>query len=196
METLLEQLRGAHRQPTQPETEALLLCVDCLKGMLDAKRSGTPIEEDKRADVVAHVGRLLTKSAPVEETAAQKDSNTTNGAAAWRIRFKPHAAMLQTGNDVVRIFRELMLLGTVRPQICEGDLPAMEDLDPENCYLSWTLDVVSGASREEIEEVFAWVEDEADLDIVAITETMSDPEGPPTGENADAGQKELKSVPT
>ncbi len=86
----------------------------------------------------------------------------------WRIRFKPRPKMMQSGNDPIRIFRELATLGTLRVTADLADLPALTDMNPEESYLGWALELVSQANEPEIREIFAWVEDESDLEIVCL----------------------------
>ncbi|TAM46304.1 MAG: chemotaxis protein CheA [Gammaproteobacteria bacterium] len=86
----------------------------------------------------------------------------------WRIRFKPHPKMMQSGNDPVRIFRELAALGSLHVTADLAGLPMLPDMHPEESYLGWTLELISQANEAEIREIFAWVEDEADLVIESL----------------------------
>ncbi|MCW9032172.1 MAG: chemotaxis protein CheA, partial [Gammaproteobacteria bacterium] len=49
-----------------------------------------------------------------------------------------------------------------------SSLPDFENLDPEECHLGWDIELKGEVKREDIDEVFAWVEDECDLTISAI----------------------------
>jgi two-component system chemotaxis sensor kinase CheA len=88
----------------------------------------------------------------------------------WRIVFRPHPPMMQTGNDPIRIFRELALLGRLRVDADVGGLPTLAEMNPEESCLGWTLELASPASEPEIRELFAWVEDECDLEIACLRE--------------------------
>lgn len=87
----------------------------------------------------------------------------------WRIFFKPHAQLLRNGNCALRIFNELAGLGELKVESDCSALPALAALEPETSYLSWTLEFNSTAQRAEIEEVFAWVEGECELDISLLS---------------------------
>ncbi len=75
---------------------------------------------------------------------------------------------MHSGNDPVRLFRELSTLGELTVH-CDSDrLPHLADFKPEDCYLSWELELQGAAAREEIVDVFAWVEDDCELNIESL----------------------------
>jgi two-component system chemotaxis sensor kinase CheA len=92
----------------------------------------------------------------------------SRGAPAWRITFRPEAKMFQSGNDPLRIFRELESLAPLKARADIMALPGFDALDPEECHVGWTLELGAGASREQIREAFAWVEDECELRIESL----------------------------
>ena len=48
-------------------------------------------------------------------------------------------------------------------------LPSWEQLNPEECYLSWNIELVGSAPRESIADVFSWVLDDCSLEITSNT---------------------------
>ena len=84
---------------------------------------------------------------------------------------------MHNGNDPVRLFRELSTLGELTVRCDPRQLPHLAKLKPEDCYLSWELELQGTVSHEELVEVFAWVEDDCDLRIEALAKepTASNP---------------------
>ena len=76
---------------------------------------------------------------------------------------QPH--LLRTGNDPLRIFRELGEQGSLEIDADLSQLPAFDMLDPESCYLGWNLVLESMAAESTINEAFDWVRDESALEI-------------------------------
>ena len=99
-------------------------------------------------------------------------------APVWRIRFRPHVHMLQSGNDPLRILRELEALAPVTAHADLTHLPRFEALQPEESHLGWIIELGAGATREKIQEAFAWVEDDCDL---AIENLQPETASPQTG---------------
>ena len=93
----------------------------------------------------------------------------SQGMADWRIDFRPHPALMQKGSDPLRIVRVLEALGTLRVTVDDSAIPALAQLNPQECYLRWKLELSTGASRDQIEEAFAWAKGDADIEIVCLT---------------------------
>jgi len=174
METLLDKMREGQLAVTGEAVNNLLESVDCLREMLMAVRQNTDVDNDRVKDLQGRLAQLLErKGAPVNVAG---DSRATvsppPNAGGWLIGFRPHLDLMHSGNDPVRIFRELATLGDlmVRPDFSR--LPRLAELQPEDCYLAWELELRGAATQEAVAEVFAWVEDDSDLSIDPLVETV------------------------
>ena len=63
------------------------------------------------------------------------------------------------------MLRELADLGDLNVVVSTQNVPALRELDPESCYLSWELTVDTDATREVIDQVFDWAEGDCELQI-------------------------------
>ena len=66
--------------------------------------------------------------------------------------------MFSSGTNPIMLLRNLAALGTV--SVCHlhaEHLPPLEQLDPSQCYLSWTVELASSCPEEELLEVFEFV---------------------------------------
>lgn len=174
METLLDEMRDGRRKVTQPAVDVLLGSVDCLRDMLQSIRDGAEIDQ---ATVSAHKLALdnelhnpgaETKPVAVAEPSSARQAVSSDAGEAleisgWTIAFSPHLHLLKTGNEPVRMFRELAALGELTTTVDLQGLPSLYDLDPEECHLSWKLQVAGNIPAGEIDEIFDWVEDDCDL---------------------------------
>ena len=176
METLLDEMRDGRRQITQPAVDVLLGSVDCLKEMLTAIQDEQDIDEGQVSEYQKALETELNggeqssvAEQPVAEVVADETVTALDVGAGWKISFSPHAHMLKTGNDPVRMFRELSELGELKSTIDFQGVPDFYDLDPENCHLSWSLELLGEVNEDEINEIFDWVEDECDLAIQSLS---------------------------
>ncbi|PYG03450.1 CheA signal transduction histidine kinase [Thioalkalivibrio sp. ALE21] len=221
METLLDRMRNGQQETTPEIVNLLLRAVDVLRGQLQAARDGGEADPAEAAEVRALIEATLGDAAPDATPDALAPtvggnvdgSGPVNGSGdgdgdgtprGWRIHFRPHADLLRTGNDPLRMFEVLEELGELTVHCDAEGLPAtLEGYDPEASYLAWTLELRGDADRADIEEVFEWVEDECDLTIEPL-ETAGDSTGahppadpppessgpasaPPGGEDSAAG---------
>ena len=88
--------------------------------------------------------------------APSDDSTPVEPARTWQISVRPHPDMLQSGNDPVRIFRELATLGELRSVADVSALPNLAELQANQCYISWQLELRGDISREQLAAVFDW----------------------------------------
>ncbi|MCF7971794.1 MAG: chemotaxis protein CheA [Methylococcaceae bacterium] len=184
METLLDEMRDGRRQVTQSAVDVLLGSVDCLREMLSAIQDENDIDEisvaehKKALELELNGGQANLQAVAIEisEQAGNKITGTPTDSSesGWKISFCPHADLLKTGNDPVRMFRELSELGELEVLVDLQGVPSLFDLDPEECHLSWTLILKGNVQRSEIDDIFDWVEDECDLSI----QTLNSDEAP------------------
>ena len=90
------------------------------------------------------------------------------GASNYSIRFAPKGELYGTGNEPLALFRALQQLGDLTVQADVESVPLLSDFDPSEPRLRWTLTLATEATREEIEAVFEFVADVAELGIEAL----------------------------
>ncbi|GLQ32334.1 chemotaxis protein CheA [Litoribrevibacter albus] len=186
VETLLDEIRAGSRTLEAPHIDLLLRSVDCLREIMNSLQDGEEPDMSLADELKVSFEAVLAGETPAEaeipeEPPALSPDQPSNGY--WAIYFKPDADVLRTGNEPVRMFRELESLGAFKAEAVVCDIPELGQLDPESCYLAWNL-TVEGGSRAEVDEVFEWVIDESELSIrwvdgtsetsVTSTDTASD----------------------
>ncbi len=169
LETLLDEVREGERVLTEESIELLLRSCDCLRTMIFALQArNTPnleqstqlIEAFNRISQSEDMSNDSTESNPPQSAEADSDSGD------WVITFIPDAGILQTGNEPLRLFKELETLGVLSCEASVTNMPDIDDLVPDQCCLSWRLELKqSDTDREEILEIFDWVIDECEVDV-------------------------------
>jgi two-component system, chemotaxis family, sensor kinase CheA len=180
METLLDEMRDGRRQVTQSAVDVLLGSVDCLREMLIAIQNEQDVNEVSVAkhkaalEVVLNGGVASEEAVPSFELklAINEAVATGLGEQGWKIAFCPYLDLLKTGNDPVRLFRELNELGDLTTIANIQDVPGFYELDPEECNISWDLKVVGDISGDEIREIFNWVEGDCEMEIEPLTKAV------------------------
>jgi two-component system, chemotaxis family, sensor kinase CheA len=98
--------------------------------------------------------------------------------ATYRIRFHPHAELFATGANPALIIDEVREMGECEVVAHVADVPPLDRLDPEACYLRWDLVLRTDRGENAIEDAFIFVADSCDLDIQAM-DAGAGPEGEP-----------------
>jgi len=166
LETLLDELRSGKREVEAYAIDAILGSVDVLRALLREAEHGTPADPVAVKAVHDRLQQALDGSAAPPASA----SSATQAAApeAWQIGFTPAPSLFMSGNDPLRIIRELEHLGPLQVACRSGRLPGFNDLDPLEAYLAWDLGLIGKIPRSAIEDTFAWVIDDCELDIRAV----------------------------
>ena len=186
VETLLDQMREGklHLNPTL--STLLLQCNDQIKFLVDTasdEAADTADQKDLRADLVIQLRAYTEGAAPKPAPGAASatgvaiaagdatvlaPSPSCAGLTEWQIsaRFGPET--FRNGMDPLSIAKYLKGLGTVKSMVCGIDaVPALLNLNPETCHLSFDMVLASSAAREEVEGAFSFVADDCELDIKA-----------------------------
>ncbi|ENO8414853.1 chemotaxis protein CheA [Vibrio mimicus] len=205
VETYLDLIRNQKKQLTTQGIDTLLKSSDVIRNMLDSREQNTEIDEALKEQVSAELQMLLaepsTASAEIEPQQLQSTmaTNTAELTAAegWQIHFVPHQTLFYSGNDPLRILRELRELGTqCQIEMHHQALPELAELDPELCYLSWTIRLMGDVSENEVRELFEWVEDECDLALQPLHSSVQELADTEASELAETPETELASART
>lgn len=188
METLLDEMRDNKREVTTDNTDILLRSVDCLKEMLEAAQDGDEADPQRVKEHQDELTNELNRGGQqTQPETGQSDSPNlpdteqptqilADSPKGWKISFKPAANLLQTANDPLALIRELRDLGELQLETDLSDIPDFDQIEPEDCYLSWDMTLQSEATKEQVMEVFAWVEDLCELQLSPLqTETAAEP---------------------
>ncbi|MBK8004592.1 MAG: Hpt domain-containing protein [Gemmatimonadetes bacterium] len=170
LEALLDRLRGGQLQVTPAVTEVLLRATDMLREVLAAARAGAPAPEGMEA-MMAALAEAQQAGAPTGPAVAPAAGPVAGDRAAssWRVSLVPHVDLLQRGQDPLLLLRELEALGTLSEVVPDlTALPALAHLDPERCYLGWSLRLTGEVSEAQVREVFQFVEDTCDVTVAPV----------------------------
>jgi two-component system chemotaxis sensor kinase CheA len=178
METLLDEMRDGRRAAERSTVDLLLESVDVLRGMVDAAQ-GQGESDPARIAAVQQRLELLLAAVPQPSAAGEVTAppagevDSALKSDGFTIHFAPGPDMLKRGNEPARIFRELGKLGTLTAKADVSGVPSLVDMDPRQCYLRWELTLETDAEEATIRELFAWVEDECELNIGPLSSTAA-----------------------
>ncbi len=92
-----------------------------------------------------------------------------------RAAFKSN--IFEKGIDPLLILEDLASLGTVEHRrVHINRLPRLEEMDPEKCYLEWTILLKTPHSRAKLDDVFIFVKDDNDIVIEDVSSDLTDDE--------------------
>ncbi|BBN82823.1 chemotaxis protein CheA [Pseudoalteromonas sp. A25] len=162
LETLLDQVRDGQRVLTTEHVNLLLKSVDCLRTLLRA------LQAEQEPDL-AEANALREKFEEIlgiaESSASAVENEKEVTQSTYQIDFKPKPHLFKTGNEPLFMISELGELGEIETQVFHDAIPDIEQLHPDECFLSWRFFLTTDKEQKAIEEIFEWVEDDAEIHI-------------------------------
>ena len=180
VETLLDEVRSGDRDITQNSLDLLLSSVDCIRGLLEQLQAGDSPDLSQAKALKSEFEAVLSGKETAAPTAVSSEEpaeppvtppadakNGGEGSGGWSIYFRPEAELLQSGNEPTRMFRQLSELceGKMNVEVLPDQLPTLGAMNPEYCYLAWHIELHAAVDKADIEEVFEWVVDSAEIRI-------------------------------
>lgn len=194
-ETVLDGLRRGSLTATPDILDVLLGASDVLTDLIQMSRAGSSIVpgfggesraaleaiiEHERAGAPVLEGDESPSSTDLDEfefTPVRVDlAESCDGAdtvRSYAITFRPRAEMLRKANEPLYVLRELKKLGELDLIARTEFLPSLDEIDVDNPYIWWIATLRTGATRAQIDEVFEFVVDDCDLEIVDAESTVS-----------------------
>jgi two-component system chemotaxis sensor kinase CheA len=180
LENLLDRMRSSEVQATGEVINILLRSVDVLRALLDADADG--VLSADALELVEGIEALMP-AAPAPPAATPEEAQPLENARQlrlYKVDFRPDPEIFSSGTNPILLLRNLAALGTVSCcHLHTEALPALADLDPALCYLSWTVELASTCAEAELREVFEFVEHLAEIRIQCDDELKQPVNAPP-----------------
>jgi two-component system chemotaxis sensor kinase CheA len=170
-ETLFDRIRKGEARISADVVSISLAAKDHIRALVDRpdrvdEGAGNAILE-RLHTVTSGTGAPAAVS-PAGFPDASKEKADTR--ATWRIGMRFKRDILANGANPLLLLDELRGLGDCEIEADISGVPPLADLDPEQCYISWTALLITSAPRSEIEYVFVFVADEMELSIDRLSE--------------------------
>ena len=193
-ETSLDLIRAEQLAPSPPLIRTMLRSADVLADLVKASRSDHPVDEARVEAQIAELKALSenVKEAPPEAKAAGGEAEGLDfqpvllalddidepepQGARYAIKFIPAPDLYRKGNETVRLLRELSRMGEFRVECDVRHVPTLDALDPEGAYLAWRVELTTSEDEAAIQELFEFVVDDCELEIVADRAAAAAPE--------------------
>jgi len=185
LESLFDHVRGGWRRVGKPLLDAAFAAKDRFAAML-AEGADPAAEEDPQlaarlkellrtpdmpdeAGAAASTPRAPAETAP-QPVATAAESPTEGGeSCCWSIRLAPSQPGFLAQNDPLALLDELRGLGQATVTCDLSGLPPLEELDPADCRLRFTVHVAlepaPTCDANAVQDVFLFLENQADVTI-------------------------------
>ncbi|MDE0724754.1 MAG: chemotaxis protein CheA [Alphaproteobacteria bacterium] len=178
VESVLQMARDGDLEMTEDLVTALLASCDLISEMIALAKSGGDTAEVQTKDCLATLQKYENSEIPPSSDSNIESSVDTSpfddGGAGlflddeWLVTFKPKPHLPLTGSDPINILRELKTLGIAKTIIHTEAVPTIDKIYPEELYFWWEINLTTDANQSEIQDIFMFVEDDADITVEKI----------------------------
>jgi len=130
------------------------------------------LAEKMKADTKLQIARINGESdSSIQEPASGKEKSAPNTAnqQTWHISVVPNPEILENGTNPLYLIDELNALGDCNIQVNFENLPAFADLNPELCYVSWSIFIATSENIETLQDVFIFVNNQAQIQFEKVS---------------------------
>jgi two-component system chemotaxis sensor kinase CheA len=182
VETVFDLVRNGKMLVTKELLNLTLQSRDHISALLDAS-SGMGEADSSAGDAIIAGLRLLGKPVEAEPKNVEAELPSSTPPAikedqaetkTWRIRFEPNRELLLCGSNPLSLLNELRGLGTCQVTAHFDNIPTLDNLVPEQCYLYWDIVLTTSRGEAAIKDVFIFVEDDCRITIKLIDDASRD----------------------
>ncbi|MBB5685237.1 chemotaxis protein CheA [Sphingobium boeckii] len=162
-DVLSDHVKAAQFKTDPPNDAAMLAQLDALLEHKAGAVAEAPVVVVAEAPVADDFG-FVPVVAPIEdfdpfgfEPVSVSLDIEMDVAAPWQVRFGPSRGALANGGEPLLVIRELEAMGGTVTAVDVSALPKLRDLDPEDSYFIWTLDLPGEMDEQAIRDCFDFV---------------------------------------
>ena len=209
IETFFDRVRNGEIPVTKELIDTTLSAADYIRYLLDTSPDNCEDNIIREQKIISMIDKLLPQTYTREPSDKSfqnkhfgKDASEEAGKTAiYRIRFVPPRDSFKKGINPLVLLDELRQLGRCEVVAITDRIPKLEEIDPETCYTSWDIVLITDRGMNAIKDIFIFVEDDSDLHIDVVSEDigiLSEPEYKRLGEilieRSDLNSEDIQGV--
>lgn len=173
VETVFDQVREGNIKVTRELVNLTLSARDHIKDLLNASEGGEDVDQEKADSIISGLQLLLPEGIDPESVVSAEDDPDEPEkefvtTATYRIRFRPAPEIFTTGTNPIHLLNELRELGECIITAYTNEIPPLDEINPEYCYIFWDIILSTNSGINAIKDVFIFVEDDCDIKIDLI----------------------------
>jgi two-component system, chemotaxis family, sensor kinase CheA len=130
--------------------------------------AGSPSPKPKSSKKPAGEGKAKARGPRGSKKASPLQSSgveSAGGVGSYRITLKPGPELLRRGVNPIGVLDELREFGPTQVSTDPDLVPPLEEMDPERCYLAWTIEVATDVPPDRLDDVFLFVAEDSTVTI-------------------------------
>ncbi len=176
-ESAMDQVRNGIVPVTNELIDLMLKSRDHIRFMLDAGQDITPeITQTSQTLILAFKTYVAThgganskdEDSIPQNHPSQEPPKKEENSSTYRIKFRPSKKIMQNGTRPELLVKELSEMGNASVVAFYDELPELSKMNAEECYFSWDIILTTTKTRNDIEDVFIFLDNESTFSIEKI----------------------------
>ncbi len=178
VENILDEVREGRVPVTKDLIDLVLASRDQINAMLNSAKQGIEVDKKEGDRIISALNALRPKSRsqPQDEpedsqsleVSPHPSEKTDTTEMTYRIRFCPDSHIFISGADPKDLLEELSVMGESILTIHTKDVPLLDEINAEQCYIFWDIVLTTTEHINTIRDVFMFVEDTSIVEIHVI----------------------------
>ena len=174
LENVLDLVRNGVIPMNDLLADIVFASIDVIRLRLYSNEDTSKIQErfDLLSTKIAEIESILQKKEEIAGTEAieTKEEEIQPVYNFFRVKAKFREDIFKSGIDPLIIMEDLASLGIIAElRVNRSEVPLLDNLDPEKCYLSWDVILKTKSKEEALDDVFIFVRDDNDITITNVT---------------------------
>jgi Chemotaxis protein histidine kinase and related kinases len=177
LETVYDYVRQGKIAVSSSLLTVTLLAVDHLKVLLNEGDSVSEETLHESKQITDRVNAFIADGKAgdsvgdnLSQTSSPEGSGAGGSCTTYFISFKPNADILKTGTNPLFLVDELCSLGKCITYADTSNIPTLQELQEDTCYTAWNIFLTTTEDENSLRDVFIFVEDCCELNIVALAD--------------------------
>ncbi len=183
METIYDLVRSHEREVNGAILDVTLRSVDHLKQLLHEAGDESPELMAQQEELMGLMDNIIEGKEPAATQPTATDTSTSSARPSsneqktapssgsyetFYVRYAPVSDIFNNGTNPLYQVDELNSLGESLVRANLDKVPGLLEMEPTFCYTSWEVVVATTQGQNAIDDVFIFVENDADLEIVKL----------------------------
>ncbi|WKC77194.1 chemotaxis protein CheA [Borreliella valaisiana] len=207
IETVLDVVKDGRATFNQAAIDATLMSVDFIRELIEGDEVISEIDFDKRKQFLVNEIKKVLEISNVkdafQETLKNDFSNPNNSFIledvkvnsdnkfddealrsefkSYKILFSPAKGILFHGHKPINLLSKLINLGSGHVRAKVDNIPDLELISPDNVYVDWEIRLDTEESRENIEDIFVFLDSQSKVDIQELEKCFEADKGDGVG---------------
>lgn len=165
-ETAFDRVRKGEVPATAELVASVLAAQDHMKVLVDQPNGGHEEAGDLLlAKLQAAVGGQSGTTVVTPPLAAPAPARATSKSTTFKLRFRLPANAMANGTNPLGLLDELRELGECSVKADLSAIPGLDQLEPADLHVGWTVTLTTEQPRSAIDDVFIFVMDDMELEI-------------------------------